>query len=379
MRAPKSSVLGRPSDASQRAVRWSLRACLGLVLASVLLFMLRVWMKPMGPPPQRSSIGTESGRSRGEVLATLIDSRPNSVKHPDRVQVCFELATILETGGVEAWFWALFDGVFMQPPFIVHAVQVRERSGGAVARAKTQHTPQSAPFLTLPPPLTQINALFSEPVVARFIRNGVIINPGHFYIADTCDVVIVTGTEPPPTFNLQRRAPRVLVIHGSKGCQWTWNYAKHAQGYERIVGVSTGALDVIDSLPEQRARGVVIPSGIDVGALTPSAPREELLQRYGVPATTPSGEKMRVLLYLGRISSEKNPGFFYEVVDVLPPNWVGLMVGPAYFDERCVIICLWARDIHFFIYSRETLAPLLLPSAAAFRRAQARAFSLQEG
>lgn len=122
--APKSSVLGRPSAASQRAARWSVRACLGLVLAGVLLFALRA---ALGPPP-RSRMGAESGRTRGDVLATLIDSRPNSAQHPERVQVCFELATILETGGVEAWFWALFDGVFMKPPFTVHAVQVR-RSG----------------------------------------------------------------------------------------------------------------------------------------------------------------------------------------------------------------------------------------------------------
>ena len=44
----------------------------------------------------------------------------------------------------------------------------------------------------------------------RFIRNGVIVNPGHMYIADTCDVVIVTGSQPLPTYNLQRRAPRVF-------------------------------------------------------------------------------------------------------------------------------------------------------------------------
>ena len=193
--------------------------------------------------------------------------------------------------------------------------------------SRLPHRRNSAP----PPCAVQINDLHSVEVVAHFARESVMFNPGHQYLADTCDVIVSTGSQPLHTYNFQRRAPRVLVVHGAKGCQWTWRYAQHADKYDRIVGVSKGAVDVYDSLPEQQQRVVVIPSGINVKALVPSASRDALLREFGVPQ--PAG--LRVLLYLGSISSEKNPQFFYDVVNELPPNWIGLMVGPAYFDARC--------------------------------------------
>ena len=224
------------------------------------------------------------------------DLRPNMQKRPNAIALCFVFSTILNTGGVEAWYWSLFDSVFKLEPFAVHAVQ--------------------------------LNDLWSVPVVDRFASEGVIFNPGLRYMADTCDIIVSTGSQPLHEYNLHRRVPRILVIHGSKGCEWTWRYAQHAAKYDRIVGVSRGSADVLDSLPEEKARVSVIPSGIDVSQ-KPRLSRIELLRLWKVPDL----RDLRILLYLGRISSEKNPQFFHDVVDALPSNWVGLMVGPAYFVE----------------------------------------------
>lgn len=346
-------------------------ACGAALLLSVASVALLAGAAPGIPAVwgARSLRRLESGKKRDDVLMPLLDLRPNARKRPNAIALCFEFSTILNTGGVEAWYWSLFDAVFKHDPFVVHAVQVRTQPPGTVGqrgtrqrdagvggeragsgRARSNGSPPSARSCrrgalvgvrTLPASRTgglcpalcisQINDLHSVEVVAHFARESVMFNPGHQYLADTCDVIVSTGSQPLHTYNFQRRAPRVLVVHGAKGCQWTWRYAQHADKYDRIVGVSKGAVDVYDSLPEQQQRVVVIPSGINVKALVPSASRDALLREFGVPQ--PAG--LRVLLYLGRISSEKNPQFFYDVVNELPPNWIGLMVGPAYFDARC--------------------------------------------
>jgi hypothetical protein len=42
---------------------------------------------------------------------------------------------------------------------------------------------------------------------------------------------------------------------------------------------------------------------------------------------------LKILLYLGRISEEKQPEFFVEVVSELPADWIGIMVGPSYYNH----------------------------------------------
>ena len=268
---------------------------IAVVAALFLACFLAFAAAPLGRRALRA-MQPEAGKTREEVLLPLLDLRPNAVKNPDSIAVCFQFSTILATGGIEAWFWALFDGVFSQGPFSVHAVQ--------------------------------LNDYWSPEVAARFVRAGVIFNPGQAYLVDTCDVIVLTGSQPLPEPPLQRRVPRVLVIHGSKGCQWTWRYAKHAARFDAIVGVSRGAVAVLDSLPEQAARARVIPAESTVNKLVAHSGRQSLLLSWGVPLHP----NLRILLYLGRISSEKNPQYFMDVVEALPPNWVGLMVGPAYFD-----------------------------------------------
>ena len=189
--------------------------------------------------------------------------------------------------------------------------------------------------LFFPLPL-QVLDFFSEGTAARITRNGAAFNPGISFLVDTCDVIVVTGSQPLATYQRIHPAPQILVIHGSKGCNWTYNYARHANLYDGIVGVSQGSLDVIESLPLDRARGVVIPSGLNALSLVSKLSREELLTEYGIlPKMLREyrDETLQVLLFLGRISSEKKPQFFIDVVEKLPSNWVGVMAGPAYFEE----------------------------------------------
>lgn len=74
----------------------------------------------------------------------------------------------------------------------------------------------------------------------------------------THSFIIHIGTQPIHTFKLLRPVPRVLVIHGSKGCKWTEAYASKAASYSEIVAVSQDASFTVPE--EQRPRVKVIPS-----------------------------------------------------------------------------------------------------------------------
>jgi glycosyltransferase involved in cell wall biosynthesis len=279
------------SKKQRRAGRWGASRWLSVAVVLLLCALAQMFFFP-----SLKVALFRSGKSEKEVLLPLADLRPNAVKRPSDVALCFVFSTLLDTGGVEAWYWALFDNVFTSPPFVVHAVQ--------------------------------LNDLWSVATATRFASEGVVFNPGLNYLVDTCDVIVSTGSQPLPAPRLQRKASTVLVIHGSKGCQWTWRYAQHAALYDYIVGVSNGAVQVLDSLPSEVARAHMIPSGVVLSKLVPRSSREALLRSWGVRLKPDT----RILLYLGRISSEKNPQYFVDVVDALPNNWVGLMVGPAYFS-----------------------------------------------
>lgn len=59
-----------------------------------------------------------------------------------KLHVCFSLASLLDFGGVETWFWMLYDHYFNVPPFKVHAVDVEgafaPRVAGRLTRGATR-------------------------------------------------------------------------------------------------------------------------------------------------------------------------------------------------------------------------------------------------
>lgn len=62
-----------------------------------------------------------------------------------------------------------------------------------------------------------------------------------------------------------------------------------------------------------------VPSAVNPNECRESAaPRSETLARWGVPAGK------RVLGFLGRISHEKNPGYYVEVLNKMPHEWIGM-------------------------------------------------------
>src|SRR5690606_12016529 len=58
-----------------------------------------------------------------------------------------------------------------------------------------------------------------------------------------------------------------------------------------------------------------------------SIQKNQFLEKFKIP------KNKKILLYLGRISIEKNPQFFVDTVYHLPNDWIGVMAGPVYFDK----------------------------------------------
>lgn len=102
------------------------------------------------------------------------------------------------------------------------------------------------------------------------------------------------------------------------GCKWTERYTKFAADYDAIVGVSR---DSIGTLPQDhRSRATVITSGLSYSRLQVQTNTTDLIELWRLPPNR------KMLLYIGRISSEKDPQFFIDVVSHMPPDWIGVMV-----------------------------------------------------
>jgi glycosyltransferase involved in cell wall biosynthesis len=208
------------------------------------------------------------------------------------IAVCAVFPTVLDFGGVEMWWWSLYDACLSQAPFYLHAVEIRD--------------------------------FYSDSVVRKLLDAGIRLNLGGKTLMQECDVILQTGVPAYPTYAMGHARPlEILVVHGGSTSNWTKAYAKFAPRYDGIVAVSQ---DAVGALPVQdQARAVVIPTGLDRAHLTPKIGKESLRALWNLPV----GKK--VLLFLGRISSEKNPGFFVDVVQQLGPDWIGVLVGPLYF------------------------------------------------
>ena len=222
------------------------------------------------------------------------DWRPAEVKHVGRIPLCFVLGGLHDVGGVESWFWSLYDTVFNQPPFYVYGVRL--------VGPRTGHP------------------------ILRLAKDGVRHNPSEYDIIKHCSIVLQTGSPPIANFARVRLIPRVMVVHGGAGDAWTLGYTKFALHYDTIVSVSPNGLETV---PQNfRSTALIIPAGIPKckGELTAVGIAETLKEKWGVPL----GKK--VLMYLGRITWEKKLQYFVDVVMALPENWMGVMVGPMVTD-----------------------------------------------
>ena len=256
---------------------------------------------------------------------------------------------MLGIGGVETWFWNLQRSVLNTPPFRLHivrtnsaqSVQERLRAAGYQVLASDAEI------------MARCDVLI-ESHVEPFPMNSTPARPALRALQPTP----AAACAPPPAVRPPGRAPlrRLLVIHEAGD---TPQYAKYAAIYDAIVAMSLPSANALLAFAgaAQRARAVIIPHGIDVEAFdgtaelqtmvlpgSPALPGSSTLAPLpsaaattGAPATSrtaalralwglPPGK--RVLLFLGRVSPEKFPADFVGIIEALPPEWVGLMVGP---------------------------------------------------
>lgn len=218
-------------------------------------------------------------KSKFEISKLILNNNQmNDNKFPAKYMLCFTFPGFFTYGGVEKWFWGLKD-VFFSSSFTIHAIKVIDSWG---------------------PEIPQI-----------FESMGILFNPSFFQMQVECDVNIMTGSH--PMKRLSEHELQLLVIHGGFGCEWTTNYAKHYRHYNKVVGVS---LDSNKYLGDDKDKSTFIPSLVAYDASN--------------CLNVPPCEK--AILYLGRISSEKRPELFCDLINELPNDYCGWMVGPYYFD-----------------------------------------------
>lgn len=215
----------------------------------------------------------------------LVNNRMNDNNHPSRYMLCFVFPGFFNYGGVETWFWNLYPS-FSQGEFTVHSVKVLDSWAPEI------------PFM--------------------MEGMGIFFNPSMLQMQIECDIIIMTGSH--PVKRLIDSEKQLLVIHGGSNCDWTKNYAKFYRHYDFSVGVSHDSLNLIDRL--DRNQSVFIP--------TPVLDKLEDCEARKPCENT--------VLWLGRISSEKDPELFCSMMDKMPLNHCGWVVGPYYHESytpRC--------------------------------------------
>lgn len=246
--------------------------------------MLRTPATPKPPPPDEAFSSS---------ALELQDTRHNDELFPLRAQLCFVFPAFFRIGGVESWFRAL-EPLFREGEFTLHA-----------AAATQVYTPDTKQY---------------------FESLGALFNVRLSQMQQECDVMVITGHQP-----LARRSKaekQVLGVHGGSLCAYTRRYAKHFRHYDYVVAVSNDSLSIILetaalALPffNITRQSSVIPSTIIEQPVIADLSAYRVLDcKYQ-------------LLYLGRISPEKNPTLFSDVVEALPEGWCGIMVGPVYFKD----------------------------------------------
>ena len=203
------------------------------------------------------------------------------------IALCFDFAELQEHGAVESWFWPLYETVFTQPPFFVHAVAVRHRHSGAVT--------------------------------LRLRRGGAHFNPSDFDLMRHCNVLVQVGTPPLRHWGRHRVFPRILVVpHLSSSPQ-------SGPQYDAVMTVAP-------SPTAGRARGHVIgtrsriPPAIAGCVLEPTKPRTHLQREWGI------AKDKKVLLFGSfhpKGKSDCNATCFTTILRHLDDSWVGVIVDPA--------------------------------------------------
>lgn len=118
--------------------------------------------------------------------------------------------------------------------------------------------------------------------------------------------------------------PIVLVSHGQKNMLRDVKEALPAAHY-----LATVAQVGLESFPEHlRDTVAVIPNGIDPGRIIPSASKEELKKRLGIP------DWQKIVCQIARHGREKNPRAIIQALTALPQEWLGISVGAGPLTDQ---------------------------------------------
>lgn len=140
----------------------------------------------------------------------------------------------------------------------------------------------------------------------------------------------------------KRTAPNIICInHGSSKSSWCKHYlSKEAVYANKIVAVSE---DGVDAIPiEHKYKSTVIHGPVDRERLKPQLSADEVRKKHGLKP------EHKVLLYLGRVTSDKRVEVAAKVIDRLPEEWRLLVVGDdasrsfnmsIFYRNRKIIYC----------------------------------------
>jgi len=197
----------------------------------------------------------------------------------DLINLCFIFTSFLDYGGVENWFWSLNE-LLTKKPYRIHMVKV----------------------------LGDWSSLI--PLIFKNMK--IEFNPDILRMQVECDINIITGSY--PINRLTSSEVQLLVIHGGSGCSWTDEYSRFHKHYDTIIAVS----------PD---------SGIPVSASGGAYEFIPTIVLYDDTTCEYEPPCLKSILFLGRISHEKNPILFCEVINNLPIDYCGWMIGPMYIND----------------------------------------------
>jgi hypothetical protein len=146
-------------------------------------------------------------------------------------------------------------------------------------------------------------------------------------LAKACDVLVAWNMPDLADVLPSPRPPVIGVSHSDGHSEWGRQANATIDPVVNLwAGVSTTALEVV---PESRRdSAVVIENAIDPDRLEPKRDRATMRQAWGVP------ESAKVLGFLGRLATEKDPDALNRTVAALPGVWWGVGVGDGHLESE---------------------------------------------
>ena len=142
------------------------------------------------------------------------------------------------------------------------------------------------------------------------------------------DILVAWGVKSLPDVVRERSTPIVNVMHGTAELKYSTDIAKESVLWSNFnVGV---AAECIDALPPAcQTNAVVIPNGSEIERIAPRFGREEFRSNWSANGIFELNPSDKVLLFMGRLSDEKNQMKAIYSLQYLPPNYKLIMAGSS--------------------------------------------------